>query len=194
MSVFPPAVTPAETADDHTAHFKFPTILLVSELGSHPKPKYISAMEHLFPFNGGGQWSQTCSNMFLFFCPATLYESLFWESETRSWQSTRCHFNEASWCHDNAAGCALLQDGQHWATFLGRKQEERHQLLAQFHFHVWGGGGVRAELHAISKCETAAVGGTPPQITEQVSNVNCCGWFLLHTRVFPWLMPNALRC
>lgn len=78
VSVIPPAVTPADAADDHTPRFKFPTMSLVSTLGSRPKPQYISVMEHLFPFRGGAGPQHAPST---FFCPATLHDSLFWEAQ-----------------------------------------------------------------------------------------------------------------
>lgn len=100
------------------------TMPLVSELGRGPKPQYISAMEHLFPFRGGGGGIQG-PNMLLHFsvlphCMTVYFGKRRLAPETQSWQSTPCHFNEASWCHENAAGRAMLQDGQHCAAYLGK--------------------------------------------------------------------------
>lgn len=154
-------MTPADAADNHTPRFKFPSTSLVSVLGRHPKSQYISAMEHLFPFRG----AQGPNMLLLHFsvlphCMTVYFGKRRLAPETQSWQSTRCHFNEASWFHDNASGRAVLQDGQHCAEYLGKigKEEKRHQLFAQFHLQR----GIKR--HADSKSEAVAV-GIPPQIT-----------------------------
>lgn len=86
--MIPPAVTPADAADDRTARFKFPTMLLVSRLGRYPKPQCISAMEHLFPFGGrGGQGRAPIMFLLHFFCLATLHDSLFWEAQVGTWDT-----------------------------------------------------------------------------------------------------------
>lgn len=147
-SVAPPAVTPADAADHHSPR----TMPLVSELGRGPKPQYISAVEHLFPFGGAGYPAPTCFCIFLS-CHITwqfILGSAGWHlrhkadkalvvtsmrpvGATRMPLAVRCHKM------DNTAPHILA------------KCEERHQLFAQF--RLCRGG---KKQHAVSKCEAAA--------------------------------------
>lgn len=100
--------------------------------------------------------------------------------ETQSWQSTRCHFNEASRCHENAVGCAMPQDGQHCATHLGKVRREASAVCTISSLQGWkkssvqslnvrllqdGGGAVQLRLLNVPKIWTSRSGcflGTGP--------------------------------
>lgn len=165
------------------------TMPLVSELGRGPKPQYISAMEHLFPFRGGGCICRapTCSHIFL--------------SCHIAWQFI---LGSAGWHLRHKADKALVVTSMrpvgamrmplavqcykmdNTAPHILAKCEERHQLFAQFHLHRGG----KKKQHAISKCETAAGAGSNSDYWTCLKS-EPLWWTLLQIGVFPWLLPNA---
>lgn len=183
-SATPPAVTPADAADDHTPRFKTPTAPLVSLPGRRPKPQCISAMEHLFPFRGAPGPNMLLHFSVLPHCMTVYFGKRRLAPETQSWQSTRCHFNEASWCRDNAAGHATLQDGQHRAAYLGKVGKEATAVCT-----------ISSPQRNEATCNLKSAEGCRRDSSSDYWT--CRGaelpWWtvVLQFRVFPWLPPNA---
>lgn len=175
-------MTPADATDDHTPRFKFPTMSLVSALGRHPKPQYISAMEHLFPFRG----AQGPNMLLLHFsvlphCMTVYFGKRRLAPETQSWQSTQCHFNEASWCHDNASGHAILQDGQHCTEYLGKVGKEASAVCT-----ISSSEGNKAKPKNLRRFWRDFTSDYWTVIKSKL-----LWWTIRQFRVFPWLLANV---
>lgn len=180
-SAFPPAVTPADAADDHAARFKFPHHAAGVGAGTASKTTIHFCYGTFVSFQGG-RGAPTCSYIFsvLPHCMTVYFGKRRLAPETQSWQSTWCHFNEASWCHDNAAGHAALQDGQHGAAYLGKVGKEASAVCT---ISVLAGGS-EATRNLRIRAE-----GSHLRLQERASNLSRCDGPLSSLGCFPGSHP-----
>lgn len=159
-----------------------PTMPLVSEPGRRPKPQYISAMEHLFPFRGGAGPRHAPT----FFCAATLHDSLFWEAQVGTWDTKLTkHLVSLQWGQLVPWQCRWPCSATRWTTRSCISWQSRKRGISCLH-------NFRPRRGEWSDTQSPnPSGGIPPQITGARIKSEPLRWTALQFRVFPWLPPNA---
>lgn len=124
-----------------------------------------------------------------FFCPATLYDSLFWEAQVGTWDTKLTkHSLSLQWGQLVPWECRWPCNATRWTTLRHISWQSAKRGISCLHNFIFTGGGKKHQ--AISKCETAAGAGSNSDYWTCLKS-EPLWWTLLQIRVFPWLLPNA---
>lgn len=142
------------------------TMPLVSELGRGPKPQYISAMEHLFPFRGGGGVYAGPQHAPTFFCPATLHDSLFWEAQVGTWDTKLTkHSLSLQWGQLVPWECRWPCNATRWTTLRHISWQSAKRGISCLHNFIFTGGGKKSSMQSLNV--RLLQERVPTQITER---------------------------
>lgn len=157
-----------------------PTMPLVSEPGRRPKPQYISAMEHLFPFRGGAGPRHAPT----FFCAATLHDSLFWEAQVGTWDTKLTkHLVSLQWGQLVPWQCRWPCSATRWTTRSCISWQSRKRGISCLHnFRPRRGGEATRNLRIRAE-------GSHLRLQERASNLSRCDGPLSSLGCFPGSHP-----